>query len=119
MLEPRTMKTGDIVFNLNNQDGQVLHEFLVVQSDLPADKLPLGADSQVNETGLKIVNRVDKIDVGQSSILTANLAPGALRADVQHRRPLPVGHARRLHRDALNLTVFRQVRYNPTCCTGL
>jgi uncharacterized cupredoxin-like copper-binding protein len=41
-----------------------------------SDKLPLGADSKVDETDLKIVNRVDKIDVGQSSALTADLAPG-------------------------------------------
>jgi len=76
VLDHATKKTGDIVFNLDNKDGQVLHQFVVVQTDQPADKLPLGADSKVDETGLKIVNRVDKIDVGQSSTLTANLAPG-------------------------------------------
>jgi uncharacterized cupredoxin-like copper-binding protein len=76
VLNRATMKTGDIIFNLANTDGQVLHQFVIVQTDLPADKLPLGADSKVNETGLKIVNRVDKIDVGQASALTANLAPG-------------------------------------------
>ena len=76
VLNRATVKTGDIVFNLGNKDGQVLHQFAIVQTDQPADKLPLGADSKVDETGLKIVNRVDKIDVGQSSALTANLAPG-------------------------------------------
>jgi uncharacterized cupredoxin-like copper-binding protein len=70
------LPAGDIVFNITNQDGQVLHQLLVVQTDAPADKLPLGADNKVDETGLKIVARVDKVDVGQTSTLTAHLAPG-------------------------------------------
>ena len=52
-------KAGEIVFNLSNQEGQVLHQFLIVQTDVTADKLPLGADAKVDETGLKIVGRVD------------------------------------------------------------
>jgi uncharacterized cupredoxin-like copper-binding protein len=73
---PASIKTGDVTFNLNNQDGQVLHEFVVAQTDLPADKLPLGSDAKVDETQLKIVARGSKLDVGQSGTLTANLPPG-------------------------------------------
>src|SRR5579859_1502957 len=68
--------TGAITFNLNNQDGQVLHEFVVVQTDLPADRLPLGADSRVDESQLKIVARSNKVDVGQAGTLSASLPPG-------------------------------------------
>ena len=71
-----SMKAGTIIFNMNNQDGQVLHEFVVVQTELAADKLPMGSNSKVDETGLTIVGRVDKVDVGQSGTLTANLAAG-------------------------------------------
>ena len=73
---PTTFRAGSVTFNLHNQDGQVLHEFVVVQTDLPADKLPMGTGSQVDETGLKIAGRSSKIDVGQSSTLTVNLAAG-------------------------------------------
>ena len=71
-----TMKAGDIVFNINNQNGQVQHEFLVVQTDVPAGQFGLGADAKVDETGLKIVGQVAKIDLGQTGTLSAHLAPG-------------------------------------------
>jgi len=71
-----TMKAGDIVFNINNQNGQVLHQFLVVQTDVPAGQLPLGAEAKVDESSLKIVGQLAKIDVGQSATLNAHLAPG-------------------------------------------
>ena len=71
-----TMKTGDIVFNINNQKGQVLHEFLVVKTGLPADQLPVGANSQVDESQLNIVGQVAQIDLGQSAKLATTLAPG-------------------------------------------
>jgi uncharacterized cupredoxin-like copper-binding protein len=70
------IQAGDIVFNIDNHNGQVQHEFLVVQSDVPAGQLALGADSRVDETGLKIVGQVAKIDLGQNGTLTAHLAPG-------------------------------------------
>jgi uncharacterized cupredoxin-like copper-binding protein len=71
-----TMKAGDIVFNINNQNGQVQHEFLVVQTDVPAGQFGLGTDAKVDETGLKIVGQVAKIDLGQTGTLSAHLAPG-------------------------------------------
>ncbi len=73
---PTSFKAGAVTFNLDNKDGQVLHEFVVVQTDLPADKLPLGPDGKVDESGLKIVGRASQIDVGQTGALTVNLAPG-------------------------------------------
>lgn len=71
-----SIKAGSITFNLTNKDGQMLHQFVIAQTDLLADKLPLGADAKVDETPLNIVGAVDKVDVGQSGTLTADLAPG-------------------------------------------
>ena len=71
-----SIKTGSVVFQLTNKDGQVLHQFIIVQTDLPADKLPLGADARADTSALTIVSSLDKLDVGQSASLTANLAPG-------------------------------------------
>ncbi len=71
-----TAQAGDVVFNIANQNGQVLHQLLVAQTDTPAAQLHLGADSKVVVTGLNIVARVDQVDVGQSAALTAHLAPG-------------------------------------------
>jgi uncharacterized cupredoxin-like copper-binding protein len=71
-----SMKAGDIVFDINNQNGQVQHQFLVVQSDLPAGQLTVGADGKVDAASLKIVGQVTAVELGQSSTLTAQLAPG-------------------------------------------
>jgi len=69
-------RAGDVVFNIANQNGQVLHELLVVQTATPAGQLPLGTGSTVDESQLNVVARVDKVDVGQTATLTAHLAPG-------------------------------------------
>ena len=71
-----TARPGPVVFTITNQNGQVMHQFLVARTDTPADHLHLGADGKVDETGLNIVARVDQVDLGQSATLTAHLAPG-------------------------------------------
>ena len=71
-----TVKAGDVVFNIANQNGQVLHQLLVVQTDTPAAQLPMGADTKADLTGMTVVAKVDQVDVGQSATLTAHLAPG-------------------------------------------
>ena len=71
-----TSKAGDVVFNIINKNGQVLHQLLIVQTDTPASQLHLGSDGKVDENGLNIVGKVDKVDLGQSATLTARLAPG-------------------------------------------
>jgi uncharacterized cupredoxin-like copper-binding protein len=71
-----SIKTGTITFNVKNDAGQVLHQFIVVKSDKPANQLPLGADSKVDESQLTILGRLDKVDVGQSGTLAVALVPG-------------------------------------------
>jgi len=71
-----TIKAGEIVFKINNQNGQVPHQFLVVHSDMPAGQLTVGADGRVDATTLQVVDQVTAIELGQSSTLTAHLAPG-------------------------------------------
>ena len=69
-------KAGDVIFRIANLKGQVLHQLLIVQTDMPAGQLPLGANSKVDESGLKVVGRADQVDVGKLATLTAHLAPG-------------------------------------------
>jgi uncharacterized cupredoxin-like copper-binding protein len=71
-----TAKAGDVVFNISNQNGQVMHQLLVVQTDTPAGQLRLGADTKVDLSGLNVVAKVDQVDVGQAATLAAHLAPG-------------------------------------------
>jgi uncharacterized cupredoxin-like copper-binding protein len=71
-----TAKAGPVVFNISNQDGQVMHQLLVVQTDTPAGALRLGADTKVDLSGMAVVAQADQVDLGQSTTLTARLAPG-------------------------------------------
>jgi uncharacterized cupredoxin-like copper-binding protein len=64
---------GPVTFGLTNT-GTTVHEFVVFQTDLAADKLPLSADGTVVDEegaeGLTLVDEVEDIAVGA----TANLA---------------------------------------------
>ena len=71
-----TAKAGDVVFNISNQNGQVMHQLLVVQTDTSAAQLRLGTDTKADLTGMNVVAKVDQVDVGQAATLAAHLAPG-------------------------------------------
>ena len=59
--------------------GPSAHEMLIFQTDLPADKLPLGPDGRVDEGGdgvLKVFDSGDNIDVGTTKTFHIALAAG-------------------------------------------
>jgi uncharacterized cupredoxin-like copper-binding protein len=59
--------------------GPSAHEMLIFQTDLPADKLPLGPDGRVDEAGdgvLKVFDSGDNIDVGTTKTFHIALAAG-------------------------------------------
>jgi len=59
--------------------GPTAHELLIFQTDLAPDKLPLGPDGRVDETGdgvQKVFDSGDNIDVGTTKTFHAALAPG-------------------------------------------
>jgi uncharacterized cupredoxin-like copper-binding protein len=59
--------------------GPSAHEMLIFQTDLPADKLPLGPDGRVDESGdgvLKLFDSGDNIDVGTTKTFHIALAAG-------------------------------------------
>jgi len=69
---------GSVSFALDNK-GTVVHEFVVFQTDLAGDKLPLTADgTAVDEEGggLTVVDEVEDIEVGATPTLTVDLPAG-------------------------------------------
>jgi uncharacterized cupredoxin-like copper-binding protein len=59
--------------------GPSAHEMLIFQTDLPADKLPRGADGRVDENGegvLKVFDSLDNIAVGTIKTFHIALAAG-------------------------------------------
>jgi uncharacterized cupredoxin-like copper-binding protein len=71
---------GPVTFELTNS-GTVVHEFVVLKTDLGADKLPLAADgTTVDEAGagasMTLVDEVEDIEVGATATLAVDLPAG-------------------------------------------
>lgn len=73
---PLTAQAGPVTFHVVNGASGMLHEFIVIQTDLPADALPTDESGRVIEEAVDIVTAAENIPPGQSRNLTLNLAPG-------------------------------------------
>jgi uncharacterized cupredoxin-like copper-binding protein len=77
-LSASSAAAGPITFNIQNT-GEQTHEFVVVKTDLAADKLPMDGDSpEVDEdaSSLTAVDEVEDIAAGTSGKLDVTLQPG-------------------------------------------
>lgn len=73
-----TAPAGSVTFKITNA-GSVVHEFVVLKTDLAADKLPVEASEGVvseDTAGLTVVDEVEDIAVGATPSLTVNLPAG-------------------------------------------
>jgi len=70
-----TAKSGKVSFKITNS-GLVVHEFVVVKTDLPIDKLPTAADGDIDEDKLEIPGEQGDLEVGKSADLTLDLTAG-------------------------------------------
>jgi len=71
-------RAGDITFNITNGSTDLIHEVIVVKTDLAADKLPLRGDGsgRVDETKIDVRGAKEDIPAGKSETLTVNLSAG-------------------------------------------
>ena len=69
--------SGDIVFHVHNDATDLVHEFVIFKTDLPADQLPMNEEGAVDEEGAGVTH-IDEVEVepGQAADLTVNLEPG-------------------------------------------
>lgn len=72
--EQRAAPEGRVTFHVTNA-GTVPHEFLVIRTDLGADRLPMNADGSYQEDGpgTRLINEIDEIDPGTSKDLSVDL----------------------------------------------
>lgn len=69
-------EAGPITFNVANA-GEIIHEFKVVRSDLPADSLPLIEEEFiVDESQVDVVGYTDIMQPGETQTLTLDMPPG-------------------------------------------
>ena len=69
---------GEVTFHIHNDATDLVHEFVVFKTDLPADQLPLTAEGIVDEeaTGITLIDEAEDIEMGTSKDLTVNLEAG-------------------------------------------
>lgn len=76
-LDTSTVPAGEVTFNVTNE-GTMLHEFLVVKTDLAEDALPTNADGSYDEegAGATLIDEVEDVGTGQAAQLTVDLDAG-------------------------------------------
>jgi uncharacterized cupredoxin-like copper-binding protein len=71
-----TAPAGSVTLSVSNI-GPTTHEFVVVRTDLPDDKLPIGADGlSVDEDRLDDVDEIEGVEDGSTEQVTVRLDPG-------------------------------------------
>ncbi len=71
-----TAQAGPVTFHIVNGAGDMLHEFIIFQTDNPAEELPTSMDGRVVEDAMTIVAAAEDIPPGYSRNITVNLAAG-------------------------------------------
>jgi uncharacterized cupredoxin-like copper-binding protein len=74
-LDATSATAGEVTFNITN-DGPSVHEFVVVQSDLAPDALPV-KDNEVEEDTLDAIGEQEDIAPSTSTDLSLTLDPGS------------------------------------------
>ena len=76
-LDESTASSGPVDFEITNE-GPSVHEFVVFQTDLAPDALPLNKDGDVDEEGkgVKHIDEVEDIAAGSTESLNVSLTTG-------------------------------------------
>jgi uncharacterized cupredoxin-like copper-binding protein len=75
---PTSASTGSVTFSVTNE-GPSTHEFVVFETDLAPEDLPLADDGTVDEEGegLTSVDEIEDIAAGDTPTLAVELDPGS------------------------------------------
>jgi uncharacterized cupredoxin-like copper-binding protein len=74
-LDQTSMSSGTVTFNISNE-GPSTHEFVVIQSDLAPDALPV-KDNEVEEDKVEGVGEQEDIAPSTTATLSLDLDPGS------------------------------------------
>ena len=78
-VDPASAAAGEITFDVTNTATDDVHEFVVVQTDLPITDLPTDANGVVEESGegMEVIDEIEDIATGDTQTLTVDLEAGA------------------------------------------
>jgi uncharacterized cupredoxin-like copper-binding protein len=75
-LSTDTVKAGKVTFNVKNDATDLMHEAIMVRTDIAADQLPMGPEGAPDEETLTIVGAVEDVEVGKGGSFEVTLEPG-------------------------------------------
>src|SRR5262249_3169775 len=70
------VQAGPVTFNIHNIAADDAHEFVLINTELPPDQLPVGSNKMVNEDALTVVAQAPGINPGKTGQVIANLYAG-------------------------------------------
>ena len=75
---PASVDSGETTFSVENVGG-VIHEFVVLKTDLASADLPLSDDGSADEegSGIELIGEIEDITAESSAELTVDLEPGS------------------------------------------
>jgi uncharacterized cupredoxin-like copper-binding protein len=76
-LSTKTVKPGKVTFMVKNNATDQTHEFVVAQTELPVDQIPINPDTHlIDEEQITVLGEVEDLDSGAIKPLTLELQPG-------------------------------------------
>jgi len=76
-LSTNTVKPGKVTFMVKNNATDQTHEFVVAQTELPADQISVNPDTHmIDEEQITVLGEVKELDSGAIEPLTLDLKPG-------------------------------------------
>jgi uncharacterized cupredoxin-like copper-binding protein len=71
--------TGSVTFTVTNEGPSLVHEFVIIRTDLEPGDLPTDENGMVDETadGIEVVDLIEDLPVGEAADLTVDLAAGS------------------------------------------
>jgi uncharacterized cupredoxin-like copper-binding protein len=71
-----SVQAGPVTFHIVNGADDMLHEFIIIQTDSPASELPTDESGRVVEDAVTIITAAEDIPPSNSRNLTVNLGAG-------------------------------------------
>ncbi|HLH49311.1 MAG TPA: cupredoxin domain-containing protein [Roseiarcus sp.] len=73
-----SVPAGQVTFDVKNESKSLVHEMIVVKSQLPASALPYDKKKdEVEENKIQSLGEVSELQPGKSGTLTIDMKPGA------------------------------------------
>lgn len=74
--QPASISAGKVTFHVTNAATDLVHEMIVIQTDLDGSKLPVDSTGAVDLTKLTVLGSVKNLAAGASQDLTVDLKSG-------------------------------------------